>query len=464
MLQRNRNRLRAASVILVSVAALSFFWGVAETRHGENAAMNGDYPRAAHHYARAARLLFWREDLWEKAGISASLAGGDALAISFLEKLRALSPEGWFHLGLSHYRRGDVPSAIASIERGLQAGESPPLYELLALIHREQKDWEAERFALENLVRLGTRDAYPHYRLGLLLALYAPDNALPELMHASSLDPEADSAVQTLRAALAISSALSSDAEKMITIGRALGLLQEWELSLAAFKRAAAFEPQNAEAWAWLGEAKQQTGGDGSADLERALSLGRTNPRVRALRALYWSRQGKPNQMLAEYLLAAEYDPENPAWRAGIGDAYVQLGDLVAALTAYQQAVALAPEDAAMWARLALFCVENDVYLEEFGLPAAQQAAALAPDDPYTLDVLGRAYFSSGRHASAAGAFLRAIELSPEYFPAHIHLAMNYLAQGNRAAAFNSLTYVRDADESGVYRQTAMELLARYFP
>jgi hypothetical protein len=41
---------------------------------------------------------------------------------------------------------------------------------------------------------------------------------------------------------------------------------------------------------------------------------------------------------------------------------------------------------------------------------------------------------------------------------------MTYLAQGNSSAAFNTLTFVRDADESGAYAEAANQLLQKYFP
>jgi tetratricopeptide (TPR) repeat protein len=234
-------------------------------------------------------------------------------------------------------------------------------------------------------------------------------------------------------------------------------------LAKTAFEQAVQFDENNAEAWAWLGEAKQQTGQEGSVELDRALSLNRTSVNVRALRGLYWSRQGKYEQMLAEYLLAAGIEPENPRWHANVGEAYSKLGDLVAALSAYQRAVDLAPTQADYWRLLAIFCAENNVRLEDVGLPAAQQANLLVPNDPATLDALGYVLLSTGRYASAETSLLQAIDIDPEFFPAHIHLAMTYLSQGNQPAAFNSLTYVRDAEGAGVYAETAKQLLDKYF-
>jgi tetratricopeptide (TPR) repeat protein len=330
-------------------------------------------------------------------------------------------------------------------------------------VYRSQKDWAAEKGALENQTRLDPTDAYAAYRLGLLLTFYTPEDALPELTRASTLNPEVDSAVQTLRAALAVSGTQNDPSMQMVILGQAFGLVQDWELASAAFEQAVFRDEKNAEAWAWLGEAKQQLGQDGSVELNQALSLDRNSVNMRALRGLYWSRLGEYDRMLTEYQFAAQVEPQNPRWQASMAEAYARLGNLVSALEAYQRAVELAPDTAEYWRLLAVFCAENTVQVEAVGLPAAQQALTLAPNDPGALDAIGYIYLSTGRYASAEEALKLAVEIAPEYFPAHIHLAMTYLAQGNQAAAFNSLTYVRDADGAGVYAETAQQLLDKYF-
>ena len=168
--------------------------------------------------------------------------------------------------------------------------------------------------------------------------------------------------------------------------------------------------------------------------------------------------------MLAEYLQAAKSEPSNPAWQAELGNAYIKSGDLVAALAAYQRATELAPNQSTYWRLLAVFCAENGVYLEEVGLPAAQKAVDLAPDDPTALDALGWVYLSSGKYASAEQTLLDVIKRFPDHLPAHIHLAMTYLAQGNRTAAFDKLTYVQSTDPNGMDGETAKQLLKQYFP
>jgi tetratricopeptide (TPR) repeat protein len=455
-------------LVLVALLAALFlpfiYTGYSAIKHGEDEFAAKNYLSASESFEKAARLLIWRNDLWEKAGIAAGAGGKLSNAILFLNRVPQLSEQGWLTLGYAYFNTGDTPSALKAYQQGVKSYDSAPLYAGLAFIYRQQKDWLAESQALKNQVRLNTEDAYAHYRLGLLLTFLEPEQALPELMLASSLDPETDSAVQTLRTALNVSALQSNPSQQLVTIGRTLGLVQEWDLSIATFEKAIMLNAKNAEAWAWLGEAKQHTGQAGLVELDRAVSIDHRSVVVRALRGLYWNRQGKYSQMLAEYLLAAEYEPANPAWQASIGDADLKLGDLSAALTAYQHATELAPNESTYWRLLAIFCAENGVRVEDVGLPAAQKAVTLAPDDPSTLDALGWSYLSSGRFANAEQTLLDVIDRFPDYLSARIHLAMTYLAQGSRAAAFDQLTFVRSADADGANGAFAKQLLEKYFP
>ncbi|HNE05269.1 MAG TPA: tetratricopeptide repeat protein [Anaerolineales bacterium] len=437
--------------------------GYTSLNRAENAYSTEQYRLAAEEYAHTARILFWRKDLYGRAGISAAQGEDFEGAIAYFKQAKNLTEMGWVLFCQSYAQLQDYPNTISTCKAGLQKYQSAPLYKILAFVYRDQKDWVAELDALKHQTQLDPNDAYAAYRLGVLMALYAPEDSIPELTRASSLNPEVDSAVQTLRAALAVSSQQSDPSMQKVIVGQAFGLVQDWELAKTAFEQAVQQNENNAEAWAWLGEAKQQTGQDGSAELDQALLLDHNSVNVRALRGLYWSRKGKYSQMLAEYSLAARIEPENPRWQASLGEAYSKIGDLVAAMAAYQRAVELDPTQADYWRLLAIFCAENNVHAEDVGIPAAQQAYTLSPNDPASLDALGYAYLSTGRYASAELAFSQAIEISAQYYPAHIHLAMNYLAQGNRAAAFNVLTYVRDADGAGVYAETAKQLLDKYF-
>lgn len=460
-------RKKPVIFILALLGFLSFppFAGYWNIRVAQQALRQGEYRHAYESFSRAAKLLPWRADLYEQAGLAAGYNHEYAKAIGFLKQPGELSESGWAMLAAFHFYSNELHEAIQAYQDGLERyPESRDLHAGLAYLYRYQEEWEQELLAVESQSKYDPENPAVLYRLGLLYAIFNPEQATAVLARASDLDPGLDPAFQTLRAALAESSISAEASRQKVVIGRALGLLNEWELAEYVFQQAAEINADNAEAWAWLGEAKQQNGEDGGAELIRALTLNPKSASIHALRGLYWGRQKEYGNMLAEYLQAAQWEPENPAWQASAADAYFRLGNLNEAVLHYQRAAALAPDVATYHRLLAVFCADNGVYLEELALPAALKAVEIAPDDPAALDALGYVYFSTGRFANAEASFARAIELDSRYFPAHLHLAMNYLAQGNRAAAFNELTLVRDADASGLYAETARRMLEQYFP
>ncbi len=285
------------AVLLAAIFVPIIFTGYFALKNAETAYAAQNYANAAKSYKRAAQLLPWRDDLWEKAGIAAARNGDENEAIGFFKQVPSLSAEGWLWLGYSYYEAGDFPSSISALEKSLQLDQLPSAYSLLALIYRQQKDWAAERDMLGKQIQLDAGSVYSYYRIGLLQTLLESEQALTNLMLAASLDPEFDPAVQTLRAALNLSSTQPDASQQMVTIGRALGLVNEWDLSLAAFEKAIALDAQNAEAWAWLGEAKQQTGQKGNAELDQALAL---DPYICCCARLAWIVLGSPGKVFAD--------------------------------------------------------------------------------------------------------------------------------------------------------------------
>lgn len=467
---RPRNLLTILLILLIIATAVispSIYAGYHDLSAAQSAESQKQYSATAAMYESAANKLFWRNDLWEKAGLADYQIGDNQNAIRLLEIARqknAISAQGWDAFGSAYWNNSDHTTALSIWQTGSQANPSyAPLLDRLVAAYYQQGDYVSEQNALEKRLALGD-DATSHYRLGLLLTLSNVDRAQKELTAASALDPEFDSAVQTLTATLNVAALEANPSQRLVIIGRGLGLVEEWGLASKAFEQAVSADANNAEAWAWLGEARQHQGQDGSAELDKALALGPRDTIVRALRGLYWKRQGKYAQALTEYLQAAQIEPDNPAWQASIADAYTQTGDLISALTAYEKATSLAPSDATYWRLLAMFCADNGVQVLDVGLPAAQKAASIAPKDPQVLDALGWASLKAGYPTTAQENLQKSIEAAPDVALTHLHLAETYLDQGNRASAFNELNLAHQLDENGSVGQFAAELLKQYFP
>jgi len=257
---------------------------------------------------------------------------------------------------------------------------------------------------------------------------------------------------------LNLSSLRDSPSEQLVIIGRGLGLVSEWELAHAAFEEAVKDNGNNAEAWAWLGEANQQTGGDGSEELNRALSLNPNSSTVRGLRGLYFQRVGNNREALVEFQTAAQLEPDNPAWVISIGESYSKLGDLIRALEAYQYATTLEPDDVNYYLLLAGFCAQNNVNMD-VGISAAQKAVQLTPEDPRALDMLGWLYTMSGRDSEAEAMLSTALVRDPKLASAHYHLALLYLQKGDYVSMQDHLIQARDLGNND-----AQILLNQYFP
>ncbi len=458
-----RNAPHAGFVLVLLLSAIFtpvIFSGYSELK---KATTSNSYIEVAQHYQSAARRIPWRADLYELSAHAYYHAKEYALADAAYQKAlqrNALSAEGWVAWGDVNYLNHESQRAAEIWERGLkQQDPSENLYSRLAQIHQESGDYPKAAQYLQRYVSDHLEDASAHYRLGLLLTLSDPNEALSELIAASQLDPQLAPAIQTLRAALNLASLNDAPSERLVIIGRGLGLVNEWQFARAAFESAIQADEKNAEAWAWLGEANQHTDQNSSEQLDQALRLNPNLSTVRGLRGLYFQRSGNFREALAEFQSAATIEPNNPAWYVSIGESYSKLGDLIRALEAYQYATTLAPDDANYWRLLAMFCAQNVVNLNDVGIPAAQHAVILAKDDSNSQDLLGWSLLLGSRYDDAERHLTRAIELDSQNASAHFHLALVYLQKDDRASAYDHLIQARDLGS-----KEAESLLNQYFP
>ena len=459
-----RNLFRVLPILLILALAISapvIYSGYIEVRQAASAP---SHLEAAQHYQLAAQRIPWRADLYERAGHEYYYAKKYAPANAAYQKAyqrHALSAAGWVAWGDINYLLKDPARATEIWEQGLrQPDPSENLYSRLALIYQEKKDYVKAAETLQRYVPNHLQDASAHYRLGLLLTLSDPQTATSELITASQLDPELDPAVQTLRTALNLASLSGTPSAQYVIIGRGLGLINEWELAQAAFEQATQADENNAEAWAWLGEANQQTGDtEALTSLDRALSLNPNSAVVRGLRGLYFQRVGNNREALTEFQAAAVLQPNDPTLYVSIGESYSKLGDMIRALEAYQYAISLAPDEVSYWRLLAQFCAQNNIYVKDVGIPAAQRAVVIKADDSGLQDLLGWLLLLDARYPEAERTLLHALELDSQNASAHFHLGMIYLQINNPTSAQEHLVRARDLGSTD-----AQAVLNQYFP
>jgi tetratricopeptide (TPR) repeat protein len=460
-----RSLVRVSFILILTLLAIFaplIYSGYSELTQASLSNSDGE---AAQHYQTAAQRIPWRADLYELAGHRYYHAKDYDQADAAYQKAfsrHRLSPEGWVAWGDVNYLNGQPERAMQLWNQALQEKKtSDALYSRLAEGYQANGDFTKATEYLEKYVSVHAGEASAHYRLGLLLALSDPQQAVVELKNASQLDPQFASAVETLCAALEPALQIDASSERLVMIGRGLGLVNEWKLARAAFAAAVEKDKKNAEAWAWLGEANQQIGvvGGGNEELDQALKLNPNSATVRGLRGLYFQRTGNYRQALAEFQFAAAQDPQNPTWFVSVGEAYAKNGDLIRALESYQAATNVAPKEASYWQLLAGLCAQNNINIEDVGIPAAQKAVVLTKSDPNALDMLGWLLLLDARYEEAERTLKRALEFDPQNASIHLHLGMLYQQTEQRGLAYEHLAQARDLGNA-----EAASILEQYFP
>jgi tetratricopeptide (TPR) repeat protein len=444
-------------------------------KEGKLAEGFGAYQSASINISKAANFFQWRADLWEKAGLLAIKGNNPQAAREFLDKaaaLGSLSIEAQIALGDAYLIEGDPSKAIQLWQkaRGAAGAAESEILSRLIQAHQTQKDYPALAADIKELIKHNPNDAALYYQLGLIMAATQPESALAYLEQAASLDPLYTSTANTIRRNINTARLSEEPAYTHLLTGRALASVDEWELAVESFRQATLARPDYAEAWAFLGEARQhllpveEQQAQSLIDLEKAYQLDPESLAAISFLALYWQRLGQ-YELALEYLEnAARLDPSNPAFQLEIGNILSEIGNLPEAQAYYQQAIDLAPKDPLYWQAIAEFAIRHQIQLRELALPAALQAYELDPSNLSSLVVLGKTYYFLEEYDRAQEYLQEALNIDPDYPLAHLHIGLNYLVQGEVQQAAQSLLQARQLAPGTAIAEKVDRLLYQYFP
>lgn len=426
----------------------------------------GSYFQLSGQYELALVWVPWQPDRFEWAGVSAAKAGQAARAIELLRQARdtgRLSAEGRQLLGELLWQAGEQKNALLEWDILLQAdAPSQALFERLSDAYLVWGRLDEESRLVIRGLALYPDSVKLTLRRARWLMTENPPQALPLLESLQSVDRrDAGSLLSALKQALS-----EEDPAYQLTVcGRELASDGEWYLAERAFSRAIALDPTYAEAWGWLGQARQANGTPGALEaLQQAVALNPQSASLYGQLGVYWQQQNRWAQAQSAFESAARLEPENPVWRAALGDVLAWGGDIPAAYAHYEAATQLAPHDASAWRNLALFCARHGSYLEESGLPAALKARALDKEDWRNSEALGRVLMALGQNESARRMLLEAIQQSPAQASPFYYLGLLYLRMERRPMAEQSLRLsLLLAQPKGTYADLAQRVLTRYF-
>jgi tetratricopeptide (TPR) repeat protein len=452
-------------ILMISLAVLPPVMAGFVDLSQADALASSDPGQAALEYESASRLLPWRTDLREKAGLAALADENPALALQILEQSPKLTPTGRLALGDAHYRSGNVQSALEIWEQLREDGlGSTQVYNRLGHVYYQQGRYDDAIETFRIATRLDALDSDSQYMLGLLLAAQSPQDALSVLIRAAQLDPKLDSTIQGLRRGLNLALLSSSKAAQLTGAGRALVAARAWTLAKEAFINAAETDSHYAPAWAWLGYVNQVLDAGGLIELNQALELDPNSAEIRGLRAVFFMRENRFEEAQVEFEEAARLEPLSPGWQVALGDVVARTGNVPQGLAYFQRAIELSPRSADYWRALANFTVDYNYGVQETGLPAALQARALAPDDPQSSVTLGRVYFAINDLTMAEKLWLDVLEANPDIPAVHLYLGVLFLQKDQSESAYLHLEQAMTLDPGGPYGAQAARMLAQYFP
>ncbi len=431
------------------------------------AVRSGDQASAGDLIAEAASHLPGRGDLWAQAGRLAFEAQDFQGAIERLrqaDSIQSLTPAERLMLGDALYKEGDIHGAIAAWEAVIQVTASPEAYERLAQAHDRLGEPQKAIADFLALVKLQPKDSQLLFSFGKYLAVYHPEEALAYLSEAALLDTALSTPYHTLQAGINEAFLQEDPAYRAVVIGRALAAIDDWPSAEKAFEMATQRDPTYAEAWALLGEARQQLGSTGKMEIEQAVNLNSSSTLVEALTARYWVRQARLDLAIHFLQKAVDQEPANPVWQAEMGELQAQNGDLEKASGYYQRAAQMTPQDPTYWRLLAGFSLRYSMQVHEVGLPAARQVLALAPNAANSSDLMGQVMVALNDYASAERFYQKAFSVDPQYAVAQLHLGQLDILRGDLEASYIHLHLVLNLQPDGETADQARELLDQYFP
>lgn len=349
-----------------------------------------------------------------------------------------------------------TPLTAPQSDGSLQPSDIPPdgLAQSLA-------EWQATAEA-------NPQDVNAQYQLGLLSLLLNPEQAAAYLRQAEQRNPDLSPQISRLEAALRQINAVDDPAYQYTVAGQALASVEEWPLAETALEWAVEEDPQYAEAWAYLGEVRQQTGnGDPFEALQTALKLNPDSYAANLFASMYWKRSDQPETALPYLQTAAAQDSNNLSLQETLAQTLVLAGEVEAGFQVVQTLLEGDPENVEIWLMLARLSIENGVQVGEVGLPAARQARVLAPENAEATLLLGRAYMLEEDPLLAERFFALAAEQIPEDAAPHFYLGLLYLNQEKPQSARVQLEQARRLAQAGgdnALAAQAAQILEQYYP
>ncbi len=460
-------RIVAAAVVLALFSPLAAPIDVPEWYSDARRALGAepqDLETARAALARAADRLPYDGLTQYRAGQVALAAGDAEAALARFQAAFSLIDVGAAEhvaLGDAYLAQGKRAEAVAEFETARAADpQNTNTLGRLAKAYEADARYADAVAALAQLSQAGAADAQQLYRLGVLTSVVEPSAAASRLAVAAEVPSPYQAPARQLLDAVSRATAQTDPALVYGTIGIALVQLAEWPPAEAALQQAVTANDTFADAFAYLGLARDRQGKDGAQALAQAAALTPDSPLVNFLYGLHFRSLSQSADALPWLHKAQAADPNNPAIAAELGGAYAATGDLANGEVWFRKAVSLNDRDGQFWLLLARFYVDRDYKIADEGLPAARMAVGLNPNSALAADALGYALVLTGDGLTGKQELERALDLDPGSAAANYHLGAYFLSANDAETAKIYFNQAMALDPQGPYGDLAVKALA----
>lgn len=311
---------------------------------------------------------------------------------------------------------GDLWASLGDASRALEfwqlaadgRPDDVPLVRRIAQATVERHRWPDATNALDRLLTLAPDDAWAHFQLGLIRIAFDPATATAHLRTAMSepaYEPIALALINALRENPSLPDGMAA--------GLVLAALEQWPYAELAFRHAADVAAPYPHALAYAALARDQQGKPAQRWMDEAITLAPDDALVRYLQGLHLRTLGDHVASLDAFAQAVAQNPENPAYHAELGSAYRLVGDLQRAEYWLDSAVRVSDGDPRFADLLALFYADEADNLTEDGVTALLDVADASADADVRAG-MGWALWLAGRQDEALTAFDAALDSEPD--------------------------------------------------
>ena len=219
-----------------------------------------------------------------------------------------------------------------------------------------------------------------------------------------------------------------------------------WSAALTYFQKATEKNPDNVDAWFYIGYCYGRLGRYQEAieAYKQAIKIRPDDAEAHNNISIAYGKLGRYQEAIEACKQAIRIKPDNADAHNTLGIAYGNLGRYQEAIESFKQAIRIKPDNAVAHNNLGFAYRKLGRYQEE--MESFKQAIRIKPDYAEAHYNLGLAYDSLGRCQDAIESCKQAIRIKPDYADAHYYLGLDYFIIGDKGSALEEYKILKTLD------------------